>query len=247
MDNASSMDNATRLDNAVTSTTDTQQHAPAQVHSVPLKQAASDTSVRPRKQPIKAVFFDRDGVINQDTGYVSRASEVTFLPGIFALLHYVNSKKVAAIVVTNQSGIARGMYGTDDVTALTQWMQAQCVAHDCYMDAVYYCPHHPTAGTSAFTTACACRKPAPGMLLHAAQAHNIALEQSIMIGDSERDIVAAMAARLHQAILICDNPCAQHRHDVATRLATVRERQGVDTRIDIVTCIDEIQAILQID
>ncbi len=191
----------------------------------------------------RAVFFDRDGIINIDKGYVSDSDEFEFVDGIQELIRHVNVKKSKCIVVTNQSGIARGMYGVEQFNVLTQWMVDTLFADDAVIDDVYYCPHHPTAGESHNTRQCICRKPQPGMLLFASVEHDINLSQSIMIGDSKRDIHAAVSANLKQAIWVTKTPSTSD----LTHLEAVKETYQANTHITVVPDVLGILPILQID
>lgn len=146
----------------------------------------------------KALFLDRDGVINVDSGYLYEPKKCAFIDGIFELTHYFHTIGYLIIVVTNQSGIARGYFTQRDFEAFSTWMREEFRAQGAHIDAIYHCPHHPD-----FTGACQCRKPAPGMLLAAAEAYNIDLANSLLIGDSERDIIAAQRAGVSQTYLLC--------------------------------------------
>jgi D-glycero-D-manno-heptose 1,7-bisphosphate phosphatase len=141
-----------------------------------------------------AAFLDRDGVLNVDSGYLHRAEDVTWIDGAAAAVQRLNRRFARVVVVTNQSGVARGLYREDDVRRLHAWMAAALGAQGARIDAFYYCPHHPTAGTGPYTRACDCRKPEPGLLLRAIAEHAIDPAASIMIGDQPRDIEAARRA-----------------------------------------------------
>ncbi len=141
-----------------------------------------------------AVFFDRDGCLNEDTGYVHRSQDFHWLPGAKAAVRLVNRVDVLAFVVTNQSGIARGLYGPADVEALHAWMSADLAREGAWIDAYRYCPHHPEAGFGFYTRACGCRKPQPGMILDLMRAWGVDVSRSFMVGDQPRDVQAAAAA-----------------------------------------------------
>lgn len=141
-----------------------------------------------------AVFFDRDGCLNEDSGYVHRRQDFHWLPGAKAAVRLVNRTGVLAFVVTNQSGIARGLYGPAEVDALHAWMSAELARDGAWIDAYRYCPHHPDTGSGPYTRACACRKPKPGMILDLIQAWGVDPARSFMVGDQLRDVQAAEAA-----------------------------------------------------
>ncbi len=141
--------------------------------------------------------MDRDGVINLDTGYIGHIDEVVFVEGIFEMVRRFREAGYLIIIVTNQSGIARGLFTLEDFETLMAWMRQTFEAHHATIDAVYMCPHHPD-----ITGPCSCRKPAPGMLIDAQKAWDIDMSQSIMVGDSPRDIEAAQKAGVgHQFLL----------------------------------------------
>lgn len=141
-----------------------------------------------------AVFFDRDGVINEDLGYVWRPDQFRFLPGAVEALRWLNQHGWLAIVVTNQSGIGRGYYSEEDFLRLTQWIDQRLREQGAHVDATYFCPHHPTAARPPYRIQCQCRKPAPGMILQAIAEWNIDPRRSVLIGNSQRDLQAATAA-----------------------------------------------------
>lgn len=150
----------------------------------------------------RALFLDRDGVINVDIGYLHRAEDCVFVPGIFELVRQARKAGFDVFVVTNQAGIARGYYSEETFAAFTGWMLEQFAAEGAPITQVYYCPHHPTAGIGGYGIVCECRKPAPGMLLRAAGEHGIDLSRSIMVGDSITDMEAARAAGVGQCYLL---------------------------------------------
>ena len=150
----------------------------------------------------RALFLDRDGVINHEIGYLHRAEDVRFVDGIFALCRAAQGLGYRLIVVTNQSGIARGLYSREDFDALTAWMMARFEEERVHLDAVYYCPYHPEHGVGEYRREHPDRKPGPGMLLRGAAAFDLDLARSILVGDRCSDIAAANAARLGQAFLL---------------------------------------------
>lgn len=147
----------------------------------------------------KALFLDRDGVINVNHGYVYQSRNFDFIDGIFDLVKRANAANMKVIVVTNQSGIARGMYTQQEFEDLTLWMKQRFAEQNAKIDAVFHCPHHPEAKVDAYRVVCDCRKPHAGMLLQASQELNIDLESSIMVGDKSIDMQAACAAGLAKA------------------------------------------------
>jgi D-glycero-D-manno-heptose 1,7-bisphosphate phosphatase len=150
----------------------------------------------------KALFLDRDGVINQEIGYLYRPADVRWVEGIFPLARTAAELGYSLVVVTNQSGIARGLYTQHDFHALTLWMEREFIAQGAPLAAVYHCPFHPEHGIGAFRREHEDRKPAPGMLLRAARELSLDLAQSVLVGDRCSDLAAAHAAGLRQAFLL---------------------------------------------
>ncbi len=149
-----------------------------------------------------AAFLDRDGVINIDHGYVVRHEEFTWVPGVLEASAQLHRAGFALVVVTNQSGIGRGLYSEADFMALTTWMRAQFAAAGAPLAGVYFCPHHPTDAVGAFRVACECRKPAPGMLLAAERELGLDLSRSVLFGDKPSDLQAASAAGVRHRVLL---------------------------------------------
>lgn len=150
----------------------------------------------------KALFLDRDGVVNAEIGYLSRTEDVRFTPGIFSLCRTATRLGYRIIVVTNQSGIARGLYSEADFERLMTWMRAEFLKEQVELHAVYHCPYHPEHGIGEFRREHEDRKPGPGMLLRAARDLGILLAESVMVGDRCSDVGAANAAGLRQAFLL---------------------------------------------
>ena len=150
----------------------------------------------------KALFLDRDGVVNHDKGHVHRVADFEFIPGIFELCKRAQALDYQIIIVTNQGGIARGMYTEDDFHHLMDWVKAEFTKHQITINDVLYCPHHPDHGDKI---SCTCRKPEPGMLRHAIAQHNLDSKRCIMIGDHETDMMAAQAAGISKRFLLSVN------------------------------------------
>lgn len=163
----------------------------------------------------RAAFLDRDGVINRDTGYLHRWEDFEFLPGVLGAMKRLHDAGHALVVVTNQSGIARGFYSEDDYQALTAQMRRAMEAAGAPPLAVYHCPHHPAGRVPAFAIDCDCRKPRPGLLLHAAQEHGLDLHSSFMVGDKLADVQAARAAGAGRAFLVRSGQALEPGADVA--------------------------------
>ena len=152
-----------------------------------------------------AVFLDRDGTIIDDTGFIRRIDDVKLLPYVAAAISRLNAAGWLVIVVTNQSGVARGLLTEKDVAATNQRMQELLQLEGAHLDAIYYCPHLPEGKVPEYAVVCECRKPRPGMLLKAADEHDIDLAGSVMIGDAPRDVEAGLDAGT-RAILLTVSP-----------------------------------------
>jgi D-glycero-D-manno-heptose 1,7-bisphosphate phosphatase len=141
-----------------------------------------------------AVFLDRDGTLNEDTGYVHRIEDFRWLSGAIAAVRRLNAAGFYVFVVTNQSGVARGLFDEAAVRDLHGWMNEELRRAGAHIDDLRYCPHHPDATVPAYRMTCACRKPAPGMILDLMRSWPVIAEASIAFGDKERDAAAGRAA-----------------------------------------------------
>ena len=142
----------------------------------------------------KALFLDRDGVINVDKKYVWRIEDFEFVPGIFELCRAAQDVGLTPVVVTNQAGIGRGYYTERDFQTLTAWMLGEFRARGVGIGRVYHCPYHPTEGIGEYRRESPDRKPNPGMILRASSELDLDLSQSVLIGDKDSDIDAGRAA-----------------------------------------------------
>lgn len=150
----------------------------------------------------RAVFIDRDGTLNEDIGYVSTPDELVLYPWAAEAVRLINGSGLLAVVITNQSGIARGMYTEETLNAIHSRMIEELGRKGARIDAVYYCPHHPDVGNSSYRVACRCRKPRTGMLDEAAREHQIDLVRSFVIGDKASDIKLAENAGARSALVL---------------------------------------------
>ena len=142
----------------------------------------------------KAIFLDRDGTINADHGYVHKIDDFQFIEGVGKALKQLQDKGYLLVLVTNQSGIARGYFSEAQFHQLTEWMDWSLDEdYGVVLDGIYYCPHHPE-GKGEFKADCDCRKPKAGMFLEAIKDLNIDPKQSYMVGDKLEDLLAAEAA-----------------------------------------------------
>lgn len=155
----------------------------------------------------RAVFLDRDGVINIDSGYVGNIEDFVFIDGVFEALKKLQEKGFLLIIVTNQSGIARGYYSEKEFLKLSEYMKKELKKAGVTITDIFYCPHHPNEQ-------CSCRKPEPQMILDAAKKYNIDLASSWLVGDKISDIEAGKRAGIKNLILL----------DNAKRLIDVEEQ-----------------------
>lgn len=146
----------------------------------------------------KAIFIDRDGVLNEDTGYIKSPEELSVFSYVATSIRRINESDYLAIIITNQSAVARNLISENDLLNIHDKLRTEIAQEKAVIDGIYYCPHHPDTaipgGNTLYTTVCECRKPQPGMLLKAAKDFNISLPQSYMIGDSDRDREAGKKA-----------------------------------------------------
>lgn len=158
------------------------------------------------KNKQKAVFLDRDGTINKYVGFLTKLEQFELLPGAAEAIKKINKSGYLAIIVTNQPVIARGECTWDELKEIHDKMETELGKEGAFVDAIYICPHHPDKGFDGelpeYKFDCECRKPKPGLLFQAAKDFNIDLSQSIMIGDSERDIEAGKSAGCQMSMSI---------------------------------------------
>lgn len=151
---------------------------------------------------VRAAFVDRDGVIIEDRGYAYRSEDCVLLPGVARALRALQSAGYLLVVVTNQSGIARGLYTEADYHAFTSQLRALLLAEGVQLDEIRYCPHLPDAAVPAYRLDCDCRKPHPGMLLRSIHALGIDPRASVLIGDRATDLAAGRAAGVGCCLLV---------------------------------------------
>ena len=166
----------------------------------------------------KALFLDRDGVINVEKNYVYRIEDFEFMPGIFDLCATAQDLGFRLVVITNQAGIGRGYYGESDFELLTDWMQARFQDQGVQIDRVYHCPYHPTAGIGEYRRESFDRKPNPGMILQAQRDLGLDLEQSVLIGDKDSDIEAGRVVGVGYLLKLDHEATAKEDAEMAIRV-----------------------------
>lgn len=162
----------------------------------------------------KAIFLDRDGVINVDKAYVYKVEDFEFCNGIFEALSHFQKLGYLLIIVTNQSGIGRGYYREEDFQTLSTWMRKQLLEAHITLDAIYHCPHAPEAN-------CECRKPKSGMFEEAMKAFDIDVKTSWMIGDKKSDMDAALGVGIENTIFLGKAPIEGAKYCVNFLLDTI--------------------------
>ena len=150
----------------------------------------------------KAVFLDRDGTINIERNYLYKAEDFVFIDGAVEAIKIFRSLDYKVIVITNQAGVARGYYSESDVDKLHNYIDAELIKEGIYIDAYYYCPHHPEGTIPEYAVICNCRKPKTGLIEKAVRDWNIDLSESIMIGDKEIDVNTGKNAGVKYCILV---------------------------------------------
>ena len=135
-----------------------------------------------------AVFLDRDGTINEEVGHLDSLDKLKIFPAAFDAVRMINEAGMKVVVVTNQSGVARGLFDEAFVLQVHEILQTRFRERGAFIDRFYYCPHHPTEGFGRYRVSCGCRKPSPGMLIRASGELHIDLPSSYVVGDSARDM-----------------------------------------------------------
>ncbi len=168
---------------------------------------------RERKTTTWAVFVDRDGTVIDEIGYQSDPDMVRLIPGAAAAVARLNSLGIPVVVISNQAGVARGLFTEDDLDRVHERFVDMLAAEGAYVDAAYYCPHHPE-----FDVECDCRKPRPGLLLRASGDLGIELERSFMVGDRLIDVQAGKAAGASAVLVLTgygQREFGEHEADIA--------------------------------
>lgn len=162
----------------------------------------------------KALFLDRDGVVNVEKDYLYKIEDFEFIDGILDVCRYFLNLGYKIIIITNQSGIARGYYSIDDYKKLTAWMVDEFKKNGIEITKVYHCPHHPEISGE-----CECRKPKSGLFLQAKDEFDIDMQNSIIIGDNQRDIESAINVGIKEAYLLSQT----QKHKDAKNITHLKE------------------------
>jgi D-glycero-D-manno-heptose 1,7-bisphosphate phosphatase len=161
----------------------------------------------------KALFLDRDGVVNVEKNYLHKIEDFELIEGIVDVCCIYQERGYLIIIVTNQSGISRGYYTEEDFAILSQWMVEHFKSFGITITHIYHCPHH-----ESIDGVCECRKPEPGMFLEAQREYDLELSESVMIGDNERDIEAALRAGVNMNILLSSDATVSKAERIITSL-----------------------------
>lgn len=151
---------------------------------------------------VPAVFIDRDGTLTEEVGYVNHPGRLRLLPGSAEAIRRLNGAGVKAVLVTNQSGIARGYFSEEVLHAVNEVLLSQLKAEGAHLDGLYMCPHHPRDGDPPYRAACDCRKPAPGLLLRAARDLGLDLGRSWIVGDKISDVLTGQRAGVRSILVL---------------------------------------------
>jgi D-glycero-D-manno-heptose 1,7-bisphosphate phosphatase len=141
----------------------------------------------------RCVFLDRDGTINEEVNYLSHSDQLRLIAGAAEAIKQFNQAGLKTVIITNQAGVARGYFSEPALQQIHLELERMLRAQDAHIDAIYYCPHHPTAGIGVYKIDCNCRKPKPGLLERAARELNLDLRQSFVVGDKPADLQAGGA------------------------------------------------------
>ena len=141
-----------------------------------------------------ALLLDRDGTLNVDRGWVHRPEDFSWIESAREAIRWANDRGILVLVITNQSGIARGYYTEEEFRAFTEWIDRELAERGAHIDGTYYCPHHPSEGAGAYRRQCRCRKPGPALIEQALEDWKFDPGRSVLVGNSESDMEAAAAA-----------------------------------------------------
>jgi D-glycero-D-manno-heptose 1,7-bisphosphate phosphatase len=184
-----------------------------------------------------AVFLDRDGTLNEEVGYLSRPEDFVLIPLAGAAVRRINQAGMAAVVVSNQSGVARGYFDEGVLELIHERLREELGKERAHLDGIYYCPHHPEGAVDAYRKQCGCRKPEIGMIRKAAQELSIDLSKSYMVGDHLKDIRLAVNAGMRSVMIMTG-----HGKDEWTRAGNAERSLPDHAAEDLTAAVDWILA-----
>jgi D-glycero-D-manno-heptose 1,7-bisphosphate phosphatase len=161
----------------------------------------------------QAVFMDRDGTVSEETGYTGQVEHFRLYPCAAPAIRRLNQAGLRVILVTNQSGVARGYFSENAVQRIHATLQQELAREGACLDAIYYCPHHPEGTVSEYRRQCDCRKPGPGMLERAAREFDLDLAASFMVGDRYRDLETGFRAGARSILVLSGYGEAEYASD----------------------------------
>ena len=180
----------------------------------------------------RAIFMDRDGTVSDEVGYLNHVSRLRVFPWTARAIRAVNESPLLAVLVTNQAGVARGYFKEEMIGAVHDRLVEELEREGARLDAIYYCPHHPTAGEPPYRQDCQCRKPRPGLLLRAAEEHGLDLASSYVIGDKYSDVQLAHAVGASGVLVLTGYGRGEYEYE---RAKWAREPEHVaETLLDAV-------------
>lgn len=180
------------------------------------------------QQPTPAAFLDRDGTIIEEVGYIGSPDGVQLIPGAVDAIKSFRKMGYAIVVVSNQSGVARGYMSEEDVKEVNARVLELFMGEGAMIDAIYYCPHHPDSDADRYRIDCDCRKPKPGMILRATDEFNIDLSKSVMIGDKYTDVLVGKNLDLFSVLLLTGFGRKEYEKIVADRLNPIPDLVAAD-------------------
>lgn len=187
-----------------------------------------------------AVFLDRDGTINEQMGYINHVSRFHLLAGVGAAIRRLNEHNIPVVVVTNQSGLARGYFPASLLDQVHQLMQAQLAAEGARIDGLYVCPHHPEAKEERYRVRCDCRKPGTGLLEQAAREMDLDLARSFMVGDRWSDLECGARVGATPILVLTGYGRGDHAY-----IGPAKELQPALVAEDLAAAVDWILARLR--
>ncbi|MEZ7893315.1 MAG: HAD family hydrolase [Candidatus Wallbacteria bacterium] len=159
-----------------------------------------------------AVFIDRDGTMSEEVGYVNHISRFKLLPNTARAIKLLNDSEILAVVATNQAGVARGYFEENMIIKVHDYMRSELLKAGAKLDAIYYCPHHPSVGKPPYKSDCNCRKPKPGMILQAEKELGIDLTKSYMVGDKISDVEFGKKMGLKSVMVLTGYGIGEYEH-----------------------------------